>query len=191
MRCKVCGTINVSANPACPAKIYEIPNVDIEDIDTIYVGRQGCACGCRGTYAHTSADVKRDAAKGHDSHNEPNDKLVLKRYARMKREAHRGVEVQDGYIFTIDMPNERVMRLYLNEDKYRHPDRNPIYKQETTARKALRWWKELSDKSKAEYIEKIIQDMDDRQLILMYENVPIKHKISDIINFYENLKLIY
>jgi len=125
MRCKVCGTINVSANPACPAKIYEIPNVDIEDIDTIYVGRQGCACGCRGTYAHTSADVKRDAAKGHDSHNEPNDKLVLKRYARMKREAHRGVEVQDGYIFTIDMPNERVMRLYLNEDKYRHPDRNP------------------------------------------------------------------
>jgi hypothetical protein len=83
-----------------------------------YSGRPGCACGCRGTYAHTA--VHRDWTAQHRgyavSDDEVSDRGVVARLAAARRAALGGANVAaycdgDGRVTTVAV--ETATRLYL------------------------------------------------------------------------------
>ena len=89
--------------------IEEMPDIDMDDISCIYVGKPGrCMCGCSGEYYYTSKNkIWSGKNRGYSvSEKEINDEKVAELYKKMKK-AKANVEVlqQDspgnGTIFTV------------------------------------------------------------------------------------------
>ena len=74
------------------------------DVTNTYAGAEGCACGCRGTYASTGAAVTRRV-------NEVNKAIANGEWVEIYRFASR-----DCYEYTYTKPNGRVIRIYTEKN---------------------------------------------------------------------------
>ena len=98
----------------------DIRNVTREQVESVYSGRQGCACGCRGKYFYAS-DFRVESGKrrGYSVHpDEVSDRMIAKVLNLLKKNAS-DVVFDDKYrtIFWWDKPGvDRTYTVYLKEE---------------------------------------------------------------------------
>lgn len=83
--------------------LHKMPEISLDDIDQVYYGKEGCACGCRGTY-HTSIS---------------NPEMVKKAFNYMIRNQEKGIGISSGHILIIATTQTRHIAIYLKENKFR------------------------------------------------------------------------
>lgn len=88
--------------------LTELPDIPWERIDTVYRGRPGCMCGCRGDYAATAESAPFQAQeRGYPvaEWDRPRERAVRGRLGAMLTAAEEGlpIEVQDAYIYSVDV----------------------------------------------------------------------------------------
>jgi hypothetical protein len=83
--------------------LLKAPSFSVEQVESIYIGKGNqCRCGCGGDYLRVSDDPKH-AKK-------------IKHYLKKLASGNYPVEVQDGYIFEIELSKsgyDRVATFYL------------------------------------------------------------------------------
>jgi hypothetical protein len=85
-------------------------SVDLKDISQVYLGKEGCRCGCRGEYTSTSFML--------NPRSDINDNLVSKRLKRAKKLVAAGIEAQyDSIFINIPVTSTRVLTFYFDEIK--------------------------------------------------------------------------
>jgi hypothetical protein len=85
-------------------KVYEMPKIEISQIDCVYVGKPGkCMCGCSGTYSYTSINREISSKRrGYPVDEEDiNDARVLRVLAKVTKNAPQGIEVLNGNIYSL------------------------------------------------------------------------------------------
>lgn len=80
-----------------------------------YSGRAGCACGCRGTYKYNPAHQdEASAQRGYRVTNEELSRVAVQRGVTRIQCAPAGdVEMLDGHLLSLDLPNGRTFVLRL------------------------------------------------------------------------------
>jgi len=83
-------------------KIFEMPKLVLGDVLNAYVGKPNkCRCGCSGKYFVPKVnEEKADKERGYAQPDDVNDKAVQRVINKMTKNASKGVELQDGYIYT-------------------------------------------------------------------------------------------
>ena len=92
---------------------------DISKIYSVYSGRKGCACGCRGKYSYAAAYKDKRPSYYADTDEGINDrtvKLLVNRVEAMIRDEHADVEVvfdDDGDWVAVDLDDrDRTYTIY-------------------------------------------------------------------------------
>ena len=83
--------------------VHELPQIDITKINQVYLGKQGCACGCGGNY-HETERMKKTAL------------------TKLEQRASEGLEINVGLAedkSIISWEGEtRAVRIYTQQDVY-------------------------------------------------------------------------
>lgn len=89
---------------------------DLSKVTSVYSGRKGCACGCRGKYAYASAhaDTRPDYKTGDEDVSDRSVKQVVKKVEALLRsgDVERVMLAKDGYWLAVDLPHDRTYTLY-------------------------------------------------------------------------------
>lgn len=94
-------------------KIEKMPELKIEDIIKVYVGKPNtCMCGCAGKYSYSSMNkLQGEINRGYAVTEEDlNDKEVKRVLAKVIKNAEMGIEViedKDAYIFSLTLGNKQ------------------------------------------------------------------------------------
>lgn len=104
-----------------PFPVPQRANFTLKDIDQVYVGKGGCACGCGGNYYRLEDNEYRPGfiEKGKPAQ-------VKRVVTRFKKQVEEGTPVysQDNYIFEVetspetrpgDHTSKRLIRIYLKK----------------------------------------------------------------------------
>lgn len=88
--------------------------IDVTKIISAYSGKTGlCRCGCAGKYYYQQA-TREIASKerGHEVHDNEISPVMINKIAKFMNEHLSDVEVQDGYIFDIEVSPSRSYTVY-------------------------------------------------------------------------------
>lgn len=93
---------------------------DVSKVSSVYSGRKGCACGCRGTHTYARAfKADRPSYYKPDSDVGVNDRVVRAMVAKVERFVRDGTNVDrvhvDAGFFAVDMVNDRTYTVYFAE----------------------------------------------------------------------------
>ena len=103
-------------NGRCNKIIFEMPEISLDKVITTYNGKPGCMCGCLGKYSYLE-NTREQASKNRGykvSDDEINERSVMFIINKLKKEAHRGIEVTEDYIYYLEIEN-RCYALYLKK----------------------------------------------------------------------------
>ena len=105
-------------NGRCDKIIFEMPELKLEQISSSYNGKLGCMCGCNGKYSYLkiSQDYGSKERGYKVDDNEISERSVNFTINKLNKEAYRGIEVIENYIYTLDINNRRYT-LYLKQEK--------------------------------------------------------------------------
>ena len=103
----------------CDKVVFTLP-FPVSSVKKVYIGKQGCACGCGGNYyaSNMAEDNIKTGYKYHDNENDPKKQKLQNRmikfaYNKVKKLGKtEGIQVIDNKIFSWEGPN-RAIRLYL------------------------------------------------------------------------------
>lgn len=103
-------------NSRCDKIIFEMPEISLDKIDSVYIGKPGCMCGCNGKYSYLKTSQKSGSEqRGYKvEDNEVNKRSVAFVLNKLKKEASRGIDVIDSRIFYLEI-NERCYAIYLKK----------------------------------------------------------------------------
>jgi hypothetical protein len=90
----------------------------LDNIASVYVGKDDCRCGCGGDYRYASAHRAYSSKhRGYDVGDEEiNDRAIKRAFNRFIKHPNE-VEVIDDHIFEISTGKDRVWTIYLKEEK--------------------------------------------------------------------------
>lgn len=117
-------------NPPSDENLFgRMPDFPIEAVQMVYVGKEGCRCGCLGRYYVLSQNMERaDKARGYACPDDVNNGMVKRVVERLRAEGidlpespHDGavLTTADGraYFFNHTFDNGRVWSVYLFEEQ--------------------------------------------------------------------------
>lgn len=97
---------------------------DLSKITSVYSGRKGCACGCRGKYSYASAfkSERPSYCEGDEWVNDRTVKLIAAKVDHILREQPDWIEriMIDPEFFAIDLKHDRCYTLYFTDHNPRH-----------------------------------------------------------------------
>lgn len=83
---------------------------DTSKVTSVYSGRKGCACGCRGKYTRSSKHPADEAPTA-----PVNDRVVAQTVAKVEEAMRSGVAafvMVDAEWIAVDMPHDRTYTVY-------------------------------------------------------------------------------
>jgi len=103
-------------NGRCNKIIFKMPEISLSNVLCSYNGKPGCRCGCLGKYSYLEntrklASENRGYKITDDEISEQSVKFIIN---KLNKEAHKGIEVIENYIYSIDIGN-RTYSLYLKK----------------------------------------------------------------------------
>lgn len=90
---------------------------NLDRVSSVYSGRKGCACGCRGKYSYAAAH-KAERPSYLDGDDGVSDRTVKTLVAKVERLLAEGTEVEgvmldtDGEWFAVDLYHDRTYTVY-------------------------------------------------------------------------------
>lgn len=87
---------------------------DVTKVKSVYSGRKGCACGCRGKYTYSNAADRPSYMTGDEGVNPKAVAMMVRKLERMVMDPNSNVAsvmVHDGF-FGVDMENDRMYTVY-------------------------------------------------------------------------------
>ena len=89
---------------------------DITKVSSVYSGRKGCACGCRGKYSYASAhkDTRPSYMVGDDGISDRAVKTMVNKVEKMLADPNSDVEsimIYDDW-FAVDLRHDRTYTVY-------------------------------------------------------------------------------
>jgi hypothetical protein len=86
---------------------------DVNRVTSVYSGRKGCACGCRGNYTYSCREAQPSYYK-EDESNPKTVKMMARKVARMVADPNSNVQrvMVDDEWFAVDMDNDRTYTVY-------------------------------------------------------------------------------
>lgn len=89
---------------------------DMDKVSSVYSGRKGCACGCRGKYTYCTAEARPSYMTGDEGVNPKSARRMVDKVMRMVMDPNSNVESvsvdPDGEWFGVDMYNDRMYTVY-------------------------------------------------------------------------------
>lgn len=92
-------------------KVIRLP-FQVKDIFSVYIGKQGCACGCSGKYYYKDIS-KQDSCKI-TGDQKKNNRMIKWAYNKVKKARTSGIQVIEDYIYSLE-GETRAVRLYLHD----------------------------------------------------------------------------
>lgn len=92
--------------------------IDINQVSSVYSGRKGCACGCRGKYAYASAhtDTRPSYYTADDGISDRSVKTITNRVMALIADPQADIDSvmvdTDGDWIAVDMNNDRTYTIY-------------------------------------------------------------------------------
>lgn len=96
---------------------------DLNHVATVYSGRKGCACGCRGKYSYASAFAcdRLSYYVDNDGVNDRSVRTIANKVAALLADpnsdvarVHVGADIHDRPYVAVDMANDRTYTVYFH-----------------------------------------------------------------------------